>query len=146
MKLNKLFKILMLVLILISVGLLVWGSIVGFTANDGQAVEVLIYWAYVMVGLGLASWVVIGAIMMAKNNPKSLIKVGIVIVAVAAICFVAYLLAPGSPAFGRENIADDTHEMLKLTDTILNLTFFAGGVAILSIIIGEIRMAITNRK
>ena len=43
MKLNKFFKILMLVLILVSVGLLVWGSVVGFTTNDGQAVDVLFY-------------------------------------------------------------------------------------------------------
>lgn len=147
MKLNKFFKILMLVLILVSVGLLVWGSVVGFTTNNGQAVDVLFYWAYVMVGLAIASWVLVGLVLMAKNNPKSLIKVGIVLVVAAALAFVAYLLAPGNPAMGRENVSPaDTLATLKLTDTVLNLTYFAGAAAIVAIIIGEIRLAIINRK
>ena len=147
MKLNKFFKILMLVLILVSVGLLVWGSVVGFTTNDGQAVDVLFYWAYVMVGLAIASWVLVGLVLMAKNNPKSLIKVGIVLVVAAALAFVAYLLAPGNPAMGRENVSPaDTLATLKLTDTVLNLTYFAGAAAIVAIVIGEIRLAIINRK
>ena len=147
MKLNKFFKILMLVLILVSVGLLVWGSVVGFTTNDGQAVDVLFYWAYVMVGLAVASWVLVGLVLMAKNNPKSLIKVGIVLVVAAALAFVAYLLAPGNPAVGRENISPaDTLATLKLTDTVLNLTYFAGAAAVVAIIIGELRLAIINRK
>lgn len=147
MKLNKFFKILMLVLILVSVGLLVWGSVVGFTTNDGQAVDVLLYWAYVMVGLAVASWVLVGLVLMAKNNPKSLIKVGIVLVVAAALAFVAYLLAPGNPAVGRENVSPaDTLATLKLTDTVLNLTYFASAAAVVAIIIGEIRLAIINRK
>ena len=147
MKLNKFFKILMLVLILVSVGLLVWGSVVGFTTNDGQAVDVLFYWAYVMVGLAVASWVLVGLVLMAKNNPKSLIKVGIVLVVAAALAFVAYLLAPGNSAVGRENVSPaDTLATLKLTDTVLNLTYFASAAAVVAIIIGEIRLAIINRK
>ena len=144
MKLNKFFTWLLLVLILVSVGLLVWGFVVGFPANDGRAVEVLLYWAYFMVGLGLVSWVLIGGIVMAKNNPKSLIKLGVGLVVIAAICFVAYLLAPANPAFGREGM--DGFGKLKLTDTILNLTYFAGALAIVSIVVGEVRLAITNRK
>lgn len=147
MKLNKFFKILMLVLILVSVGLLVWGSVVGFTTNDGQAVDVLFYWAYVMVGLAVASWVLVGLVLMAKNNPKSLVKVGIVLVVAAALAFVAYLLAPGNPAVGRENVSPaDTLATLKLTDTVLNLTYFASAAAVVAIIIGEVRLAIINRK
>ncbi|CCX55877.1 unknown [Bacteroides sp. CAG:1060] len=137
----------MLVLILVSVGLLVWGSVVGFTTNDGKAVDVLFYWAYVMVGLAVASWVLVGLVLMAKNNPKSLVKVGIVLVVAAALAFVAYLLAPGNPAVGRENVSPaDTLATLKLTDTVLNLTYFASAAAVVAIIIGEIRLAIINRK
>ena len=100
-----------------------------------------------MVGLAVASWVLVGLILMAKNNPKSLIKVGIVLVVAAALAFVAYLLAPGNPAVGRENISPaDTLATLKLTDTVLNLTYFAGAAAVVAIIIGEIRLAIINRK
>ena len=35
---------------------------------------------------------------------------------------------------------------LKLTDTILNLTYLVGGLTILSIIVGEIVAGIRNKK
>lgn len=144
MKLNKLFKWCLVVLIVISAALIVWGFSAGFTTNDGQATDVLIYWAYVMVALGLLSWVVLGGIMSVKANPKSLIKGGVVLAGLAVIVLVAYFLAPAHPAFGREG--QDAVSTLKLTDTMLNLTYFAGVAAIVAIIAGEIRLAINNRK
>lgn len=144
MKLNKLFKWCLVVLIVISAALIVWGFSAGFTTNDGQATDVLIYWAYAMVALGLLSWVVLGGIMSVKANPKSLIKGGVVLVGLAVIVLVAYFLAPAHPAFGREG--QDAVSTLKLTDTMLNLTYFAGAAAIVAIIAGEIRLAINNRK
>lgn len=144
MKLNKLFKWCLVVLIVISAALIVWGFSAGFTTNDGQATDVLIYWAYAMVALGLVSWVVLGGIMSVKANPKSLIKGGLVLVGLAVIVLVAYFLAPAHPAFGREG--QDAVSTLKLTDTMLNLTYFAGAAAIVAIIAGEIRLAINNRK
>ena len=145
MKLNKIIKWGMIALILVSVGLLIWGFSVGFESNDGKAVELLLYWTYIMLGLAIVSWVVIGLIVGAKNNPKSLVKIGIVILGVAALCFIAYLLAKGDPAIGYTG-APVTGGTLKLTDTILNLTYIAGGAAILAIIVGEIRMAIASKK
>ena len=144
MKLNKIFKWGMLALIVISVALLVWGFVAGFETNGGQAVEVLLYWAYFMIGLAAACWIIVGAIISAKNNPKSLVKFGIVLVGVAALSVIAYLLAAGKPAIGREGL--DSLATLKLTDTILILTAIAGIAAVASIVIGEIRMAITNKK
>lgn len=144
MKLNKLFKWCLVVLIVISAALIVWGFSAGFTTNDGQATDVLIYWAYAMVALGLLSWVVLGGIMSVKANPKSLIRGGLVLVGLAVIVLVAYFLAPAHPAFGREG--QDAVSTLKLTDTMLNLTYFAGVAAIVAIIAGEIRLAINNRK
>ena len=35
--------------------------------------------------------------------------------------------------------------MLFITDTILNLTYLAGGLAILAIIVGEILSAVRNK-
>ena len=56
---SKIFKITMWVLILISVALLVWGFLVGFKAKDGQAVEVLLYWAYAMILFAVLAVVVV---------------------------------------------------------------------------------------
>ena len=69
------------------------------------------------------------------NNPKSLLKILLGLVAVAAIAAVAYVLAPGTPAIGYlgEPVSDGT---LKLTDTILNLTYLTFGASILALIVG----------
>ena len=134
----------MVALIIISVALLVWGFVQGFETNDGQSVNVLLYWAYAMVGLAAFCWIVIGLIISVKNDPKSLIKIGLVLVGVVALCAIAYFLAAGNPAYGREGL--DSQSVLKLTDTVLILTGIAAAGAILSIIVGEVRMAIKNKN
>lgn len=146
MKLNKIFKWGMVVLILISVAILVWGFVAGF--NDGPEAlpptNALLNWAYIMIGIALFCWIVVGLFVSAKNNPKSLVKMGIVLVGIVALVLVAFLLAKGNPVPGVELKA--TPGELKLTDTILILTAIAGVGAILAIIVGEIRLSITNKK
>ena len=66
---TKLFKLVMLVLIVISVVLLVWGFLTGFESNDGRAVEVLLYWAYAILAIAVLAVVVFGLVISAKNNP-----------------------------------------------------------------------------
>ena len=144
---SKLFKIVMLVLVIISVALLVWGFLAGFESNDGRAVEVLLWWAYIILGIAVAAVVIFGLIISAKNDPKSLVRLGIGLLVIAAICFIAYLLAPGKmPLQWNNNAEVPTASELKLTDTILNLTYFTGALAIISIIVGEIVMAVRSKK
>ncbi len=142
MKLNKIIKWGMVVLIIVSVALLIWGFTQDF---GGNTVDVLLYWTYIMLGLTLFSVIIIGLVVSTKNNPKSLIKLGIILVGVAVVCLIAYLLAKGDPAMAYNGPAVSS-STLKLTDTILNLTYIAGGAAILAIIVGEIRMAIASKK
>ena len=142
MKLNKIIKWGMLVLILVSVGLLIWGFAKDF---GGNAVDVLLYWTYIMLGIAVASWVVVGLIVSTKNDPKSLIRIGVVLLGAAVLCLIAWVLAKGDPAIGYTG-APVTDGTLKLTDTILNLTYIVGGAAIVAIIVGEIRMAIASKR
>ena len=147
MKLNKILTWGMVALILASVGILVWGFVSGFETPAGDAssaLETLLYWTYCMIGLAVVAWVVVGGIVSAINDPKFLVKVGILLVAIAAICFVAYMLAPGSVIEGRETLASASE--LKLTDTILNLIYFVGAASLVAIVVGEVRLAIVNRK
>jgi len=146
MKLNKIFKISLLVLIVVGVAVLIYGAVVGFESSDGQPVDLLLYWAYIMVGIAVASCILIGLIVSIKNDPKSLIRIGLVLAGAAVLCLISFLLAPGSPAVGYTGTEELTHTTLKLTDTILNLTYICGAGAILAIIIGEVRMAIANKK
>ena len=143
---NKLFKLVMWVLVVISVVLLVWGFLTGFEANDGRAVNVLLYWAYAILGLAILAVVVFGLIISAKNDPKSLVRLGVGLLVIAAVCFIAYLIAPGKMPLQWTNAKLPTASELKLTDTILNLTYFTGALSILAIIFGEIMMAIRNKK
>ena len=69
---------------------------------------------------------------------------GVALVGVVAVVAVAFLLAKGNPVPGAA--LTSTPGELKLTDTILNLTLIAGIGAVLAIIVGEIRMAIANKK
>ena len=147
MKLNKIFKLGMVVLILISVAILVWGFSAGFATPDKVALpatNVLLTWAAIMIGIALFCWIVIGLFVSVKNDPKSLVKMGIALVGIVVVCLIAYLLAKGDPVPGAAVTA--TSGELKLTDTILNLSLIAAVGAIAAIIVGEIRLAISNKK
>ena len=134
----------MLALIVISFVLLIIGFASGFEANDGAWTDVLLYWAYIMLGLTLLATIGVGLWKGIKNDPKMLVKLGIGVVVVVVVCLVAYLLAPGKPAMGM--LTQPSEATLKLTDTILNLTYFVGALAIIAIIAGEVRMTIINKK
>ena len=145
-KYAKIFKILLWVLMILSVGVLVWGSLTGFEANDGAATNVLLGWAYIVLGIALAAVVCVGLYVTAVTNPKGLIKIGVVIVAAAVLFGLCYVLASGAPAVGYSGATLPSATELKMTDTILNLAYLVGGAAILSIIVGEVLMTIRNKK
>jgi len=145
-KYAKIFKIVLWVLLILSVCVLVWGFFTGFEANDGAATNVLLYWAYIVLGIALVSVICVGLYVTATTNPKGLIKIGVAVVAVAALFGICYLLASGAPAVGYSGAKLPTATELKMTDTILNMAYIVGGAAILSIIFGEIWMTIRNKK
>lgn len=138
---NKIFTISMVALILVSVVVLVLGFVSGWKEGN---VDLLLTWTYIMLGLALAAVVVVGLAVGAMNDMKGLAKMLCLIVVLAVICFVVYKLVPGSPAQGLLEQPDKSE--LKLTDTILSLTYITGAIAVLAIVVGEIRLAITNRK
>ena len=142
----KIFKIVLWALLALSVAVLVWGSLTGFEANDGAATNVLLYWAYIVLGIALASVVCVGLYVTATTNPKGLIKIGVAILGAAVLFGLCYLLASGAPAVGYSGAKQPSATELKMTDTILNLAYLVGGAAILSIIVGEVLMTIRNKK
>ncbi len=135
----------MIVLILVSAVLLVWGFAAGWEKNKWLPVDVLLDWAYIMVVLTLAAVVFVGIGINVVNEPKSLVKMGIGLAAIAVVCLIAYILAPGAPAVGLIT-EQPSASTLKLTDTVLYLTYFSGILAIIAIVVGEIRLSITNKK
>lgn len=144
-KYAKIFKILLWVLMILTVGVLVWGLVTGFEANDGAATNVLLYWAYTVIGIALAAVICVGIFIRATTDPKSLAKLGIVVVGVAALVGIVYLISPGNPAIGFSGAVPPSASELKLTDTILNLAYVVGGCALLSIVLGEIVMSLRKK-
>ena len=143
MKYDKIIKWLLVALFIVGVVFSFYGFVVGFDTNGDAAVDNMLYCAYAFVGIALAA-VVLGVVVInGINNPKSLLKLFIGLVVIAGVIAGAYFLAPGSPAVGYlgEPVSDMT---LKLTDTMLNLTYLLCGGAVLSLIVGAV--VSTTRK
>lgn len=112
-------------------------TVLVFTMNGSDlSVNLLLYWTYVMVALAIAS-IVYGLVRDTLVNPKFLKTIGIVLGGAVVIVGLAVLLAPGTPAVGHVG-APVTDGELKLTDTILNLTYFSVAAAILSVIVAAV--------
>ena len=142
----KIFKWISWALLLISVVLAVWAFTRFGGSGEGAAVETMLYWAYAMLIIALVAVLCIGLYITATTNPKSLVRIGIALAAAAALCLVAYLLASGAPALNYSGSKLPTAGELKLTDTVLNLTYILGAGAIVAIIAGEIISGILNKK
>ena len=142
----KIFKWISWALLLISVVLAVWAFTRFGGSGEGAAVETMLYWAYAMLIIALVAVLCIGLYITATTNPKSLVRIGIALAAAAVLCLVASLLASGKPALGFTGATPPTAGELKLTDTVLNLTYILGAGAIVAIIAGEIISGILNKK
>ena len=137
MKYEKIIKWILAVLFAVGVVFSFYGFAVGFESNGNAPVDNILYCTYAFVAVTILA-VLFGVVVIGgMNNPKSLLKLFFGLVAIAAIVAVAYFLAPGTPAVGYlgEPVSDAT---LKMTDTILNLTYFLCGGAILSLVAGWI--------
>ena len=144
----KIIKWISWALLLISVGLSVW-AFTRFGAGDAAkdtAVQTMLYWAYAMLIVALIAVLCVGLYIAAKTDPKSLVRIGIAIAGAAVLCLVAYLLASGKPALGFTGATPPTAGELKLTDTVLNLTYILGIAAVAAIVIGEIISGIRTKK
>ncbi|MCQ2144024.1 MAG: hypothetical protein MJY56_08150, partial [Bacteroidales bacterium] len=136
----QIIKYVMWALLAISVVLIGWGAIAGLTSNDALPIDVMLYWSYALIAIALLAIVVIGIYVTAKNGAKGLIKLAAVVVGFCVLVGIAYVLAPATavPVTGIEPTFGD----LKLTDTVLNLTYFTCGVSILVILFSAIANAV----
>ena len=145
----KIFKWISWALLIISVVLSVWA----FTRYNGghggapeeNAVQTMLYWAYAMIILALIAVFCVGLYTSATTDPKSLVRIGIGLAAAAVLCLIAYLLASGAPAIGATSKIPTEGE-LKLTDTVLNLTYILGAAAVVAVIAGEVISGIRKNK
>ena len=135
MKYEKIIKWVLVALFIVGVVFSFYGFAVGFESNGNAPVDNILYCAYAFAAVAIAA-VLFGVLVIGgMNNPKSLLKLLLGVIAIVAVVAVAYVLAPGTPAVGYLGtpVSDGT---LKLTDTILNLTYLLFGGAILALVVG----------
>lgn len=135
---NKIFKITGWVL-----GLL--GIVFGILAfvNEGSSVDLLLRYTYFLFFAAVVIWIGLAIFIAGRNNPKNLLKAAGVVVGIAVLVVLAYVLSAGAPALNVKT--QPTPQWLKLTDTMLLLTYVLGGAAIVAIIVGAVRDAINNK-
>ncbi|MBE6215372.1 MAG: hypothetical protein E7123_03990 [Bacteroidales bacterium] len=137
MKYEKIIKWVLVALFILGVIFSFYGFAVGFESNGNAPVDTMLYCAYAYAAIAILA-VLFGVVVIGgMNNPKSLLWLLVGVVVIAVIIAGAYMLAPGTPAVGYlgEPVSEGT---LKLTDTILNLTYLLFGGAILALIAGWI--------
>ena len=137
MKYEKIIKWVLAVLFVVGIVFSFYGFAVGFESNGNAPVDNMLYCAYAFAAVAILA-VLIGVVVIGGiNNPKSLLKLILGIVAIGAVVAVAYVLAPGTPAVGYlgDPVSDGT---LKLVDTVLNLTYLLFGGALLALVVGWI--------
>ena len=151
----KIFKWVSWALLIVSVGLLVFAFPKFGTAREEGAVTLLLNWAYIMLGIALALVACIAIVIDSRKNATKLednpvikrpVKTILYVIGIVAALACAYLFATGAPAVGYTGTTLPTDSELKLTDTVLNLTYILGAGAILAIIIGEIIMSVRGKK
>lgn len=143
-KYTKFVKILMWVLLGVGAGIVVWGAAIkglpATPADDGAAVEVILYWAYALVALAVASIVVLGLYTTAaQKGIKGILKLLGVVAGACVVVGGAYLLAK----FQGGNIvlangATPSDSDILITNTVLNLTYLLCGLAVVSILFSAI--------
>jgi len=134
-------KIIGWVLGIVGIVLGIWCLTKGEAANEGP-VNLLLRYSYFLLIAAVVILLGLAIIQTARNNPKGLLKALCVIVGVAALVAIAYALASSDPIVSLKS--QPSASTLKLTDTVMKLTYILGGAAIVSIIFGVIRNAINK--
>ena len=135
MKYDKLIKWLLAILFVVGIVFSFYGFAVGFETNGNAPVDNMLYCAYAFAAIAIFA-VILGVVVIGGiNNPKSLLKLLLGLVVIAGVIAVAYVLAPGTPAVGYIG-PEVPAGTLKLTDTLLNLTYLLFGASLLALVIG----------
>ena len=152
---SKFTKILEICLLVISlIGLVVFFANNASTglytvANEAEALattgmlDIVLFWAYALVIAAIVLVVVLSIINMAGNK-KSLKKTGILLLIAVVLIGVSYLLASGDPIAVNMEV-QPSHATLKMTDTLLNLSYALVVIALLALVWGSVRNLIKNR-
>ena len=108
---------------------------------DINSVDMILGYTYVLFAIAVVAAIVMTAVNFGKSNNNS--KIGIIVfglLIVAAV--VAYFTASSDPVALADGTVEDSLFALKLTDTLLYVTYAAFAAVVVLLIGGEIRNSI----
>ena len=135
---NRPWKILELILFVVSLVLFAIVFTAKPTTTDSASLDAFLYWIYALVCLALCVTLLFPLFGAFKSKQK-LLRLIILILGVVVIVGGAWLLAPGTPIETKATVADGD---FKFADTVLYVTYFVVCVAILSLIWSGLRKVI----
>jgi len=135
---NRPWKILELILFLVSLALFVFVLVSKPTGVDSGSLDTFLYWIYVLVLFAICVTLLFPLIAAFKDK-KKLLRLILLIVAAVVIIGGAWLIAPGKPI--------DTNQLttakdFKLADAVLYVTYLLVAGAIVTLIWSAIRNAV----
>ena len=151
---SKFLKILMITLLVLSVGVIAVFYVQNTSgifalSNLSEAVsstnmlDGLLGWTYILLFAAIILVFVLSVINMA-GNPKALKRTGFVLILSIVLIVVSYVLASGDPVAA--NLATEpTAGELKMTDTLLILTYLLMAGSFIALIWGGAKKLIQNR-
>ncbi|MBR2947109.1 MAG: hypothetical protein IKC17_00770 [Bacteroidales bacterium] len=151
---SKFLKILMISLLTLSVVVLAVFYVQNSTGiyalsnlsaaiSSTNMLDGLLGWTYLLLFAAIILVILLSVINMVGNR-KALKKTGFLLLLTIVLVVVSYILASGEPV--AVNIATPpTAGELKMTDTLLNLTYFLLGGSFVALIWGSLRKIFQNR-
>lgn len=137
----KLAKYLEFILLGLSAVLIVVFFVMPHETASDAIVDTYLYWAYALVVIAVVT--LLGfALAKTFSTKKGILNLVLLLVGVVVLVGVSYFLAPGTPA---PTSVKATPGELKLTDTIIILTYILIGASIVSLLGTTILKAIKNR-
>ena len=137
---NRPWKILELVLFLVSLVLFAIVFTAKPTTTDNVALDTFLYWIYALVFLALCVTLLFPLFGAFKSKQK-LLRLIVLILGVVVIVGGAWLLAPGTPIETKATVAEGD---FKFADTVLYVTYFVVCAAIVALVWSAIRKAIVK--
>ena len=135
---NRPWKILELILFLVSLVLFVVVLVSKPTGVDSGSLDTFLYWIYVLVLFAICVTLLF-PLFAAFKNKKKLLRLVLLIVAAVVIIGGAWLLAPGKPI---DTNAVTKASDFKMADTVLFVTYLMVAAAVCSLIWSAIRKAV----
>ena len=135
---NRPWKILELILFLVSLVLFVVVLVSKPTGVDSGSLDTFLYWIYVLVLFAICVTLLFPLVAAFKDK-KKLLRLIILLVAAVVIVGGAWLIAPGKAI---ETNAVTTPGDFKLADAVLYITYLLVGGAIVRLIWSAIRNAV----